>query len=44
MYFGALGYAHEIGWWVAGRKVEVVLTDNDGPPAIALTKVTSDSP
>ena len=39
MYSGCELYWQESGWQMAGRKVEVVLEDNEGNPAIALTKL-----
>src|SRR5689334_13977275 len=38
MYAGCELYWQESGWQVAGRKVEVVLEDNEGNPATTLTK------
>ena len=38
MYSGCELYWQETGWHVAGRKVEVILDDNEGLPAMALTK------
>ena len=38
MYSGCELYWQETGWQVAGRKLEVVLEDNEGLPATALTK------
>src|SRR5882762_8476052 len=38
MYSGCELYWQETGWQVAGRKVEVILEDNEGLPATALTK------
>jgi branched-chain amino acid transport system substrate-binding protein len=38
MYSGCELYWQESGWQMAGRKVEVVLEDNEGLPATALTK------
>jgi branched-chain amino acid transport system substrate-binding protein len=39
MYSGCELYWQESGWQMAGRKVEVILEDNEGNPAIALTKL-----
>ncbi len=39
MYSGCELYWQETGWQMAGRKVEVVLEDNEGLPATALTKL-----
>src|SRR5262249_59521941 len=39
MYSGCELYWQESAWQMAGRKVEVVLEDNEGNPAIALTKL-----
>jgi len=38
MYSGCELYWQENGWQMAGRKVEVVLEDNEGNPATALVK------
>jgi branched-chain amino acid transport system substrate-binding protein len=38
MYSGCELYWQEIGWQMAGRKVEAILEDNEGLPATALTK------
>src|SRR5437868_15051432 len=38
MYAGCELYWQESGWQMAGRKVEVVLEDNEGNPATTLTK------
>jgi branched-chain amino acid transport system substrate-binding protein len=38
MYNGCELYWQESGWQVAGRKLEVILEDNAGQPATALTK------
>jgi len=38
MYSGCELYWQETGWQMAGRKVEVILEDNEGLPASALTK------
>jgi branched-chain amino acid transport system substrate-binding protein len=38
MYSGCELYWQEAGWQMAGRKVEVILEDNEGLPATALTK------
>jgi branched-chain amino acid transport system substrate-binding protein len=38
MYSGCDLYWQETGWQVAGRKLEVILEDNEGLPATALTK------
>src|SRR5262250_14251 len=38
MYSGCELYWQETGWQVAGRKLEVVLEDNEGQPATSLTK------
>ena len=38
MYAGCELYWQENGWQMAGRKVEVVLEDNEGNPATTLTK------
>jgi branched-chain amino acid transport system substrate-binding protein len=38
MYSGCELYWQETGWQMAGRKVEVILEDNEGLPATALTK------
>jgi branched-chain amino acid transport system substrate-binding protein len=38
MYAGCELYWQELGWQMAGRKVEVILEDNEGQPATALTK------
>jgi branched-chain amino acid transport system substrate-binding protein len=38
MYSGCELYWQETGWQMAGRKIEVVLEDNEGQPATTLTK------
>ncbi|TMQ26503.1 MAG: hypothetical protein E6K82_04335, partial [Candidatus Rokuibacteriota bacterium] len=38
MYSGCELFWQESGWQMAGRKVEVILEDNEGQPASALTK------
>src|SRR5947207_12699395 len=38
MYSGCELYWQETGWQAAGRKIEVILEDNEGQPATALTK------
>src|SRR4029434_2690254 len=38
MYSGCELYWKETGWQMAGRKVEVILEDNEGNPATTLTK------
>jgi len=38
MYSGCELYWQETGWQIAGRKLEVILEDNEGLPATALTK------
>src|SRR4030095_14411014 len=38
MYSGCELYWKETGWQMAGRKVEVILEDNEGQPATALAK------
>ena len=38
MYSGCELYRQESGWQMAGRKVEVILEDNEGNPAVALAK------
>jgi len=38
MYAGCELYWQESGWQMAGRKVEVILEDNEGNPATTLTK------
>ncbi len=38
MYSGCELYWQETGWQMAGRKVEVILEDNEGLPATAITK------
>ena len=38
MYSGCELYWQETGWQMSGRKVEVILEDNEGLPATALTK------
>ena len=38
MYSGCELYWQESGWQMAGRKVEVILEDNEGNPAVALAK------
>jgi branched-chain amino acid transport system substrate-binding protein len=39
MYTGCELYWQESGWQMAGRKVEVILEDNEGNPATALVKL-----
>ena len=39
MYSGCELYWQESGWQIAGRKLEVILEDNEGLPATALTKL-----
>src|SRR5437867_13271593 len=39
MYSGCGLYWQESGWQMAGRKVEVILEDNEGNPATALVKL-----
>jgi len=39
MYTGCELYWQENGWQMAGRKVEVILEDNEGNPATALVKL-----
>ena len=39
MYSGCELFWQEIGWQLAGRKLEVILEDNEGLPATALTKL-----
>jgi branched-chain amino acid transport system substrate-binding protein len=39
MYSGCELYWQESGWQMAGRKVEVILEDNEGNPATALVKL-----
>ncbi|HEU4437961.1 MAG TPA: ABC transporter substrate-binding protein, partial [Methylomirabilota bacterium] len=39
MYSGCELYWHERGMQIAGRKLEVILEDNEGLPATALTKL-----
>src|SRR6266851_6496808 len=39
MYSGSELYWQESGWQIAGRKLEVILEDNEGLPATALTKL-----
>jgi branched-chain amino acid transport system substrate-binding protein len=39
MYSGCELYWQESGWQMSGRKVEVILEDNEGNPATALVKV-----
>jgi len=39
MYSGCELYWQENGWQMAGRKVEVILEDNEGNPATALVKL-----
>src|SRR6266702_5887665 len=39
MYCGCELYWQESGWQMAGRKVEVILEDNEGNPATALVKL-----
>src|SRR2546423_15168709 len=38
MYSGCELFWEESGWQMAGRKLEVILEDNEGLPATALTK------
>src|SRR5204862_8058570 len=38
MYSGCELFWEESGWQIAGRKLEVILEDNEGIPATALTK------
>src|SRR5436853_6566671 len=38
MYSGCELYWQETGWQASGRKLEVILEDNEGLPATALTK------
>jgi branched-chain amino acid transport system substrate-binding protein len=38
MYSGCELFWEESGWQIAGRKLEVILEDNEGVPATALTK------
>ncbi len=38
MYSGCELYWEESGWQIAGRKLEVILEDNEGQPATALVK------
>ena len=38
MYSGCELFWEEAGWQLAGRKLEVILEDNEGLPAMALTK------
>ena len=38
MYSGCELYWEETGWQLAGRKLEVILEDNEGMPATAVTK------
>ena len=38
MYSGCELYWQESGWQMAGRKVEVIVEDNEGNPAVALAK------
>src|ERR1044071_6286240 len=38
MYSGCELYWQETNWQIAGRKLEVILEDNEGLPATALTK------
>jgi branched-chain amino acid transport system substrate-binding protein len=38
MYSGCELYWQESGWQMAGRKLEVILEDNEGNPAVALAK------
>src|ERR1700694_1228121 len=38
MYSGCELFWQESGWQIAGRKLEVILEDNEGLPATALTK------
>src|SRR5262249_7159040 len=38
MYSGCELYWQETGWQMAGRKLEVILEDNEGLPATAITK------
>jgi branched-chain amino acid transport system substrate-binding protein len=39
MYTGCELYWQESGWQMAGRKIEVILEDNEGNPATALVKL-----
>jgi branched-chain amino acid transport system substrate-binding protein len=39
MYSGCEMFWEESGWQMAGRKLEVILEDNEGVPATALTKL-----
>ncbi len=39
MYSGCELYWKETGWQLGGRKLEVILEDNEGQPATALTKL-----
>ena len=39
MYSGCELFWQESGWQIAGRKLEVILEDNEGLPAAALTKL-----
>src|SRR2546430_11771415 len=39
MYSGCELFWQESGWQLAGRKLEVILEDNEGLPATALTKL-----
>ena len=39
VYSGCELYWQESGWQIAGRKLEVILEDNEGLPATALTKL-----
>ncbi len=38
MYSGCELYWEESGWQLAGRKLEVILEDNEGVPATTLTR------
>src|SRR5438552_5751657 len=38
MYSGCELYWEETGWQLAGRKLEIILEDNEGVPATAVTK------
>src|SRR5256885_13705668 len=39
MYSGCELFWEESGWQIAGRKLEVILEDNEGIPATALTRL-----
>ena len=39
MYSGCELFWEESGWQIAGRKLEVILEDNEGVPATALTRL-----